>query len=320
MADAGRVIAGTARGVRLAGARRRHAAARATGSSRRCSRSSSRTSPAPRSSTCSPAAAPPGSRRCRAARRAAIVRREGPGRGRGRSTRTCGRPALAGPAAVGRPLGRRPLARRAEPSTAPFDLVLVDPPYAETELLAAGPRRSSARPDAPLAPGRPRRRQALLARPTARADRSASGRARPPLRRDGADLLPTPRRSDDDESRSIPARSTRSRTATSTSSAGPRRVFDRVVVGVLANPRKQPLLSADDRVAVIRAALARGRRRRRTGSTVAGVRRADRRLLPRGRAPGSSSAACGRSATSRPRCSSPTTTAGSRPTSTRSSS
>jgi len=31
--------------------------------------------------------------------------------------------------------------------------------------------------------------------------------------------------------------------------------FDRVVVGVLANPRKQPLLSAVDRVAVIRASL-----------------------------------------------------------------
>ncbi len=33
-------------------------------------------------------------------------------------------------------------------------------------------------------------------------------------------------------------------------------VFDRVVVAVLANPRKQPLLAADERVAVIRAALA----------------------------------------------------------------
>jgi pantetheine-phosphate adenylyltransferase len=32
-------------------------------------------------------------------------------------------------------------------------------------------------------------------------------------------------------------------------------VFDRVVVAVLGNPRKQPLLSADDRVAVIRDAL-----------------------------------------------------------------
>ena len=33
------------------------------------------------------------------------------------------------------------------------------------------------------------------------------------------------------------------------------RVFDRVVVAVLENPRKQPLLSAQDRVAVIRDAL-----------------------------------------------------------------
>ena len=36
------------------------------------------------------------------------------------------------------------------------------------------------------------------------------------------------------------------------------KVFDRVVVAVLANPRKQPLLSADERVAVIREALAAG--------------------------------------------------------------
>jgi pantetheine-phosphate adenylyltransferase len=33
-------------------------------------------------------------------------------------------------------------------------------------------------------------------------------------------------------------------------------VFDRVVIAVLANPRKQPLLAADERVAIIRAALA----------------------------------------------------------------
>jgi pantetheine-phosphate adenylyltransferase len=32
-------------------------------------------------------------------------------------------------------------------------------------------------------------------------------------------------------------------------------VFDRVIVGVLANPRKQPLLSADERIAIIRASL-----------------------------------------------------------------
>jgi pantetheine-phosphate adenylyltransferase len=34
------------------------------------------------------------------------------------------------------------------------------------------------------------------------------------------------------------------------------KAFDRVVIGVLANPRKQPLLPADERVAVIREALA----------------------------------------------------------------
>jgi pantetheine-phosphate adenylyltransferase len=33
-------------------------------------------------------------------------------------------------------------------------------------------------------------------------------------------------------------------------------VFERVIVAVLANPRKQPLLAADDRVAVIQASLA----------------------------------------------------------------
>jgi pantetheine-phosphate adenylyltransferase len=33
-------------------------------------------------------------------------------------------------------------------------------------------------------------------------------------------------------------------------------VFDRVVIGVLANPRKQPLLPAEERVAIIREALA----------------------------------------------------------------
>ena len=33
-------------------------------------------------------------------------------------------------------------------------------------------------------------------------------------------------------------------------------VFDRVVIAVLANPRKQPLLGADERVAIIREALA----------------------------------------------------------------
>jgi pantetheine-phosphate adenylyltransferase len=40
-------------------------------------------------------------------------------------------------------------------------------------------------------------------------------------------------------------------------------VFDRVVIAVLANPRKQPLLAADERVAIIREAL--------TASTSTGI-------------------------------------------------
>ena len=96
-------------------------------------------------------------------------------------------------------------------------------------------------------------------------------------------------------------------------------VFDRVIVGVLANPRKTPLLPVETRIAVIRDAIAaaglpgrpdRGRP----------LRRAHRRLLPGERRDAPSSAACAPSATSRPRCSSPTTTASSRPASTRSSS
>ena len=43
-------------------------------------------------------------------------------------------------------------------------------------------------------------------------------------------------------------------------------VFDTVVVAVLANPRKAPLLSVDERIEVIRAALADARRRRPSGS------------------------------------------------------
>lgn len=35
-------------------------------------------------------------------------------------------------------------------------------------------------------------------------------------------------------------------------------VFDRIVVGVLANPRKQPLLATDDRIALIRDAIGEG--------------------------------------------------------------
>src|SRR5262249_40899923 len=96
--------------------------------------------------------------------------------------------------------------------------------------------------------------------PTARADRYAGDRARTAVRRDGAQLLP-------------PVRARGGRPALMTVAVypgsfdpitnGPLHVigraphaFDRVVVGVLAHPRKQPLLSVDDRVAVIHASLA----------------------------------------------------------------
>ena len=102
-------------------------------------------------------------------------------------------------------------------------------------------------------------------------------------------------------------------------SAG-RGAFDRVVVGVLENPRKAPLLpvesgwpSLPDRD--------RGTRSRRPGRIeVTSFDGLHRRLLPAASAPASSSAACAPSATSRPRSSWPTTTACSRRASTRSSS
>ena len=67
-------------------------------------------------------------------------------------------------------------------------------------------------------------------------------------------------------SRSTRARSTRSPTATSTSSRRAANVFDRVVVAVLANPRKAPLLAVETRIRVIRDALRRGRRAARPRS------------------------------------------------------
>ena len=61
-------------------------------------------------------------------------------------------------------------------------------------------------------------------------------------------------------------------------------VFDTVIIGVLANPRKAPLLAVETRIEVIRDALARRRRpAARTGSRSSRVRRPDRRLLPRAR-------------------------------------
>ncbi len=85
-------------------------------------------------------------------------------------------------------------------------------------------------------------------------------------------------------------------------------VFDRIIVGVLENPRKSPLLPVDQRIEIINAArdehcagaAARIAVEAFTGLTVE---------FCRARAPSSSSAAFARSATSRPSSSSATPTA-----------
>ena len=51
--------------------------------------------------------------------------------------------------------------------------------------------------------------------------------------------------------------------------------FDRIVVGVLANPRKQPLLAAEQRVDIIRAAL------REAGRPAVGARQSRTNRRPR---------------------------------------
>ena len=101
--------------------------------------------------------------------------------------------------------------------------------------------------------------------------------------------------------------------------AGPLAVFDRVIVGVLANPRKTPLLPVETRIAVIEAAL---RRPPASPPSSVEVDAFDGLTVDFCRARGAtrSSAACAPSATSRSRCSSPTTTGSSRPRSTPSSS
>ena len=188
MADAGRVIAGTAQGRAPRRARPRHAAARPTGSSRRCSRSWSRSSRAPWSPTCSRAAARAASRRCRAARRgpcsssatpapcrviAENLRRAGleaSAPRRHAATRVAWLADPAGAAADGpvRPRARRPAVRG--------------------HGGAAPGARAAWAPH--VARGRRRRRQALLAGRPAGRDRAASIRAGAAVRGDGAHLLP----------------------------------------------------------------------------------------------------------------------------------
>ena len=167
---------------------------------------------------------------------------------------------LAGPEAV--VVGAEVAAwlRREATAAERFDIVIVDPPYAETELLAAVLARLG-EADAPLAPSGPGRGQAFLARPSAGADRAASIRAGASLRRDGAHVLPSDRRG---------GRMSDRRIAVYPGSFDPVTnghldvigravaVFDQVVVAVLGNPRKAPLIDAERRVAIVRAALDAG--------------------------------------------------------------
>ena len=95
-------------------------------------------------------------------------------------------------------------------------------------------------------------------------------------------------------------------------------VFDTLILAVLANPRKAPLLSVDERIRVIEAALVgAGHPTGRFEIVAFDGLTVD---LCRARGPARSSADFGRSATSRSRCSSPTTTGSLRPRWTRSSS
>ena len=132
----------------------------------------------------------------------------------------------------------------------PFGIVVVDPPYAEVELLAAALDAL-----APVAgTGRARRGQALLARSAARPGGAASIGARAPLRRDDADVLSAPGGSMNTIA-VYPGSFDPITNGHLDIVARAATVFDRVIIGVLANPRKTPLLPVETRIAVIQEAL-----------------------------------------------------------------
>src|SRR5205823_10112472 len=116
-----------------------------------------------------------------------------------------------------------------------------------------------------------RRRQAFLAGPPPGSNRPVSIRARTTFRGDGADLLPEARGRRPGRSRGQARRpgpqGGRVNVAVYPGSFDPvtyghldvvqraAGVFERIVIAVLANPRKTPLLSARERVDIIRAAI-----------------------------------------------------------------
>ena len=147
---------------------------------------------------------------------------------------------------------------RARRASRQYDLVFLDPPYRLAATLS--PRLSDALPMV-LAPA---------ARVVAESDRHAPLELDPriarrtPLRRHPDPHLPCPHLTT--ASPSVPAPTTRSRSATSTSSPGPRSMFDRVIVAVVNLPIRKgnTLFTAEERVAFVRnATAALGQRRRR---------------------------------------------------------
>ena len=195
VADAGRVIAGTARGIRLA----------APGEGTRPIGDRVKQTlfailePGPargaRSSTCSPAAARPASRPSRAAprRRSSSSGTRGPARSstptssapisRARPRGSSGPRPSPGSAGSRRRRGRPLRSRHRRPALRGHGR---PPP----QPRAGGSARSS--------PGGARRREALLAGPAAGAGRPASIRAGAPVRRDRAHVLSSPGGHDDD--------------------------------------------------------------------------------------------------------------------------
>ena len=163
----------------------------------------------------------------------------------------------AGLEANARVVTRDALAWLSDPAGAavdgPFDLVLIDPPYEDTAAL----RRSLELVGPHVAPGGHRRRQALLAGRPAGRDRAASIRAGAPLRGDGAHLLPASAGGRRGVNVAVyPGSFDPITNGHLDVIARAARVFDRVVVAVLGNPRKSPLLAADERVAIIGEAVA----------------------------------------------------------------
>ena len=191
MADAGRVIAGSAARRPPGRARSRHAAAHGPREADAVRRSWSRSSRTRSSSTCSRAPARAASRRCRAgAARAVFVEKDA---GAVRVDR--GEPPADGArgAREGRPARRGRLARGRRPAPPP------DGPVRHRPRRSAVRGHGVARPGARASSARTSVRggavvaQALLARRAAGRDRAASIRARAALRRDGADVLPRAR-------------------------------------------------------------------------------------------------------------------------------